>query len=136
MDSPAAANKDDIFVAVPSYNHAPFVEKCLRSIIGQTHQPKKLLVIDDGSSDGSPAVIERVLADCPFESELIARDNRGLCATLNQALESSDGKYFAYLGSDDVWFPTFVDEQTRLLQARPDSVLAFCHAYLVDEADN
>jgi glycosyltransferase involved in cell wall biosynthesis len=98
-------------------------------------RPGKLLVIDDGSTDDSPAIIERVLSDCPFPSELIVRENRGLCATLNQALELSDGKYFAYLGSDDVWLPAFLDEQTRLLSKRPDAVLAFSHAYLVDEND-
>ena len=136
MASPETEHMSGAFVTVPSYNHAPFVERCLRSIIGQTLQPKKLLVIDDGSKDGSPAIIENVLNDCPFDSELIARENRGLCSTLNEALELSDGKYFAYLGSDDLWLPSFLDEQTRLLDARPDSVLAFSHAYLIDENDD
>ncbi|HEX6124638.1 MAG TPA: glycosyltransferase family A protein [Pyrinomonadaceae bacterium] len=135
MDSPETSDQNTVFVVVPSYNHAPFVERCLRSIIGQTLRPRKLLVIDDGSTDDSPAIIERVLSDCPFPSELIARENRGLCATLNQALELSDGKYFAYLGSDDVWLPSFLAEQTTLLSKRPDAVLAFSHAYLVDEND-
>lgn len=125
----------EVFVTVPSYNHAPFVEKCLRSIIGQTLTPKKLLVIDDGSSDGSPAIIERVLKDAAFDCELIARENRGICATLNQALELSNGEYFAYLGSDDIWLPAFLDEQTKLLIGRPKALLAFSHAYLIDEQD-
>lgn len=135
MDSPATDAQDTVFVVVPSYNHAPFVERCLRSIIGQTVRPRKLLVLDDGSTDGSPQIIERVLSECPFPSELIVRENRGLCATLNQALEMSSGDYFAYLGSDDVWLPAFLDKQTTLLSKRPDAVLAFSHAYLVDERD-
>src|SRR5690348_2721533 len=97
MDSPETVTRDSVFVVVPSYNHAPFVTRCLRSIIGQTVQPKKLLVIDDGSNDGSPAIIEKVLNECSFECELIARENRGLTSTLNQALSLSDGEYFAYL---------------------------------------
>lgn len=125
----------EAFVVVPSYNHAPFVEKCLRSIIGQTLRPKKLLVIDDGSGDDSPEIIARTLKNCPFPCELIARENRGLCATLNQALSLSDGDFFAYLGSDDVWLPDFLDEQTRLLAERQNSVLAFSHAYVIDEQD-
>lgn len=125
----------EVFVAVPSYNHAPFIERCLRSIIGQTLRPKKLLVIDDGSSDGSPAIIEQVLHDAVFDCELIARENRGLCATLNQALDLSDGEYFAYLGSDDIWLPGFLEEQTKLLYSRPKAVLAFSHAYLIDDED-
>ncbi|MCA1626038.1 MAG: glycosyltransferase family 2 protein [Acidobacteria bacterium] len=61
-------NQPEVFVLVPSYNHAPFVEKCLKSIIKQTFSPKKLLVIDDGSQDGSPQTIEKVLNDCPFRT--------------------------------------------------------------------
>jgi len=125
-----------VFVAVPSHNHATFVEQCLRSIIGQTLQPRKLLVIDDGSRDGSPGIIERVLKDCPFDCELIARDNRGLCATLNEAYAFSNGEFFGYLGSDDVWLPSFLAEQTSLLARRPNAVLAFAHAYLIDEHDS
>jgi len=136
MSEPQAVIHPDVFVVVPSYNHARFVEKCLRSIIGQTLRPKKLLVIDDGSSDGSPAVIEKVLNDCPFPSELIARENRGLCATLNQAHALSSGEYFGYLGSDDLWLPGFLEKQTKLLTERTKAVLAFSHAYLIDENDN
>jgi len=128
--------ESEIFVAVPSYNHAPFIEQCLRSIITQTLQPKKLLVIDDGSADNSLAVIERVLKDCPFSAELIVRENRGLCRTLNQALEISDGKYFAYISSDDFWFPEFLEARANLLSKRPAAVLAYGHAILVDDSGN
>jgi alpha-1,3-rhamnosyltransferase len=126
----------EITVFVPSYNHAPFVTRTLRSIFAQALQPKKLIVIDDGSKDESRAVIEGVLRDCPFESEFIARENRGLCATLNEGLAMAETEYFAYLGSDDLWLPDFLKEQTTLLESRPDAVLAFGHAYLIDEEDN
>src|SRR5687768_3760643 len=125
MEPPETESQPEVFVAVPSYNHAPFIEKCLRSIISQTLAPMKLLVIDDGSQDGSVEIIERVLRDCPFDFEIKARENRGLCATLNEAFAASTGKYFAYLGSDDIWLPTFLEEQTRLLNSRPNAVLAF-----------
>ncbi|MBX3297982.1 MAG: glycosyltransferase family 2 protein [Acidobacteria bacterium] len=125
-----------VFVTVPSYGHARYVEECLRSIFRQSLRPSKLLVIDDGSPDDSPAVIERVLAGCPFESELIVRENRGLAATLEQALSLSGGEYFAYLGSDDIWLPHMLREQTELLEARPDAALAYAHVYVIDENDN
>lgn len=126
----------DVFVMVPSYNHAPFVEQCLRSIIGQTLPPKKLLVIDDGSKDDSTKVIDRVLKDCPFPSELIARENRGLCSTLNQGLEMASGEYFAYIGSDDFWLPDFLRARSEMLDRRPNAVLGYGHAYFVDESGN
>ncbi len=102
----------DTSVLIPSYNHAPFIERTLRSVFSQTLQPKKLLVIDDGSTDNSAEIIERVLKDCPFENEFITRENRGLCATLNEGFAKLDGEFFAYFGSDDVWFPAFLEEQT------------------------
>ena len=83
-----------VSVVVPSYNHAQFIEATLRSIMKQTLAPAQLLVIDDGSSDESPAIIERVLNDCPFPCELIARNNRGLCATLNEGFERTPRRLF------------------------------------------
>ncbi len=126
----------EISVLIPSYNHAPFIERTLRSIYGQTLRPKKLIVIDDGSKDESVAVIERVLKDYPFDYEFVKRENRGVCATLNEGFAKTDGDYFAYLGSDDVWLPNFLEEQVALLESRPKAVLAFAHAYVIDEDDN
>lgn len=128
-------NKSDVFVLVPSYNHAPFIEKCLKSIIKQSLAPKKLLVIDDGSKDNSPEIIERILNECPFDAELIVRENRGLCATLNQGLSLSTGKYFAYIGSDDFWMPTFLEERVKLLEKRENAVLGYGNVVLIDEND-
>lgn len=118
---------------MPSYNHASFVAAALRSVFAQTHAPARLLVIDDGSRDGSPKIIEDVLKDCPFPCELIARENRGLCATLNEGLKQTEGAYFAYLGSDDLWLPGFLEARIALLEERRRAVLAYGHAYLIDE---
>jgi alpha-1,3-rhamnosyltransferase len=112
----------DTSVLIPSFNHAPFIERTLRSVFSQTLQPKKLLVIDDGSKDNSAELIERVLKDCPFENEFIKRENRGLCATLNEGFAKTNGEFFAYIGSDDVWFPNFLEDQINLLNKRPDAV--------------
>lgn len=124
-----------VFVLVPSYNHGRFIEQCLRSIMGQTVSPKKLLVIDDGSGDSSVQVIERVLRDCAFEAEMVVRPNRGLCATLNEGLAASTGDYFAYLGSDDLWAPRFIERRVAMLESRADAVLGYGHAHLIDDQD-
>src|SRR2546427_3062547 len=130
VDKPARVS-----VFVPSYNHARFVESTLRSIMKQTLRPAELLVIDDGSTDDSPRVIERVLRDCPFPCELVVRANRGLCATLNEGLAKTRGLCFAYLGSDDLWLPDFLAARVSMLEARPPAVLAYGHAFLIDEDD-
>jgi alpha-1,3-rhamnosyltransferase len=125
-----------VSVVVPSYNHAQFIESTLRSIMKQTLRPAELLVIDDGSSDASPSIIERTLDECAFPCEFVARDNRGLCATLNEGFERTGGEYFAYLGSDDLWLPNFLQTRVRLLESRSDAVLAYGHAYFVDEENH
>ncbi|MEO7971060.1 MAG: glycosyltransferase [bacterium] len=127
------SERASVSVVVPSCNHAPFVAATLRSIMKQTLRPAKLLVIDDGSVDGSPLVIEHALNDCSFPSELIARENRGLSATLNEGFRRTHGDYFAYLGSDDLWLPDFLKARVGLLEARPAAVLAYGHTYFVDE---
>ncbi|MCA1613348.1 MAG: glycosyltransferase [Acidobacteria bacterium] len=129
----AAGVSASVSVVVPSFNHARFVPQALRSIFRQTRAPAELLVIDDGSADGSPQVIERELKDCPFPCELIARANRGLCATLNEGLaRAARGRYFAYLGSDDLWLADFLAARVAALEARPRAALAYGHAYLID----
>ncbi len=122
-----------VSVVVPSYNHASFIQTTLRSIFNQTLPPAELLVIDDGSADGSPSIIEHALQDCPFPCELIAQPNHGLCATLNEGLARTRGKYFAYLSSDDVWLPEFLAARVSRLDATPQAVLAYGHCFLIDE---
>ena len=129
------SSRPSVSVVVPSYNHAQFVEKCVRSIIEQTLQPLELVVIDDGSSDDSARVIERTLKDCTFACEFVARQNRGLSATLNEGLHRSRGEYFAYLGSDDLWLPQFLSARVEILVKRTDAVLAYGHAYSIDAGE-
>src|SRR5687768_1242504 len=131
------AATDRVFVVVPSYNHGRFVEKCLRSAMAQTLSPVELLVIDDGSNDDSPITIERVLKDCPFPCDLVVRPNRGLAATLNEGLKraaGSDFAYFAYLGSDDIWLPSFLESRVDTLRDRPAAQLVYGNAFSIDEA--
>ncbi len=125
----------EISVIIPSHNHAQFIERTLHSVFSQTFLPKKLIVIDDGSKDESVEIIKIVLKNCPFENELIARENRGLCATLNKGFAKTDGEYFAYIGSDDLWLPEFLAESIALLEKRPNAVLSFGHSFVIDEND-
>jgi alpha-1,3-rhamnosyltransferase len=131
----ARADKPKVSVVVPSFNHGPLVQTTLRSIFNQTQAPDQLLVIDDGSSDDSPEIIGRILRDCPFPSELIARGNQGLCATLNEGLAKTCGDYFSYLSSDDVWLPDFLEARIALLEATPEAVLGYGHCFLIDAAN-
>lgn len=134
--TPPSAEKPRVSVVVPSYNHAPFIEATLHSIFNQTLPVSELLVIDDGSADGSPGIIEKVLKDCPVPCELISRPNQGLCATLNEGLSKTGGEYFAYLGSDDLWLPEFIAARVSTLESRLSAVLAYGHSFLIDDENH
>jgi alpha-1,3-rhamnosyltransferase len=137
-DAPETTDELTVSVVVPSYNHAPFIEKTLRSIFRQTLLPRELIVIDDGSRDESVQIIERVLRDSPIAAcDFVARENRGLSATLNEGFARSSvrSRYFAYLGSDDLWFPEFLQARVAVLEARPRAVLGYGNAYSIDAGD-
>ena len=95
----------------------------------------EVVVIDDGSTDGSPKMIENALLNCPFPAELIVNPNKGLCATLNEGLRRTNGDYFAYLGSDDLWLPDFLASRFALLESRPNAVLGYGNGFLIDDND-
>ena len=132
MPASNIGGKSGITVVVPSYNHGEFVGQTLRSVFKQTLAPQELIVIDDGSTDNSPLVIEKVLKECPFAYELLIRENQGLCRTLNEALDRSKGDYFAYLGSDDLWLPSFLERRLEVLENYPSAVLVYGRLYSID----
>lgn len=121
-----------ISVVIPSYNHARFLGDAIQSVIAQIRAPDELLVIDDGSTDGSPEVAAQALQHAPFPTRLIVRKNRGLCSALNQGLSETRGDLFAYLGSDDIWMPRKLKIQEEQLSAEPRAVLAYSPKFYVD----
>lgn len=90
-----------VTVIVPSRRHAPFVEAALRSVFRQSYRRVSLVVIDDGSDDGSADVIGKCLDESPFEHRFIARERRGAPETINEAAEMAAGTFICLLNSDD-----------------------------------
>lgn len=126
-----------VSVVVPCYNHENYVRECLQSIINQNYKNIELIVIDDGSKDTSVAVIEEMRAVCQarfVRFEFISRENRGLCNTLNQALDWCKGIYVATIASDDIWMPFKIQIQTKYLEMHPEAVAVFGGIMVIDES--
>jgi glycosyltransferase involved in cell wall biosynthesis len=106
-------------VVIPSYNHARYVGAALDSALAQTRPPDRVVVVDDGSQDGSPAAIEAYRAR---GVELHAQPNAGAHAALNRAvaLAAADCDAIAILNSDDVYEPRRLERCLEELEARPD----------------
>lgn len=97
-----------VSVIVPCFNHEKFVEQCIRSIVDQDYRNIELIVIDDGSKDGSVEKINELVPVCRARFarfEFRHRANKGLCATLNEALEWCKGEYVSPFASDDIALP-------------------------------
>lgn len=120
-----------VTVILPSYNHCRFVEQSIRSVTGQTYANIQLIVIDDGSTDGSVDVI-RSLAE-EFHFEFVEQRNAGLIETLNRAKRRIRGKYVALTASDDYWHPEKTARQVRYLEKHPGYALVHSRIRYVNE---
>ncbi len=109
-----------VSVLLASYNHEKYVEAAVRSIVEQKGVDFELLVIDDGSSDSSPEILERLSKE--FHFEYAHRANRGLVPTLNELLSKARGKYFCTFASDDVMAPGRLASQSKFLEEHPERV--------------
>ena len=113
-----------ISVIVPVYNVRPYIEEALESVMGQTYGNLEVILVDDGSTDGSGEVCDRYAArDARFS--VIRQENRGLSAARNTGLDAMTGAYVAFLDPDDAFRP---DMLRRLLEAlrRENVPLAVC----------
>ena len=103
-----------VSVIMPSYNHADYIEKAIRSVFEQTYTKIELIVIDDGSTDNSKEILKELAQR--YEFKLIFQQNSGVCKTLNRAIRDfATGDYIALLASDDHWHSRKIELQMELL---------------------
>ena len=112
-----------VSVLLPSYNHKRYVEAAVRSVMSQTGVDFELIVIDDGSSDSSPQILAKLQAELGFA--YIHRENKGVVATLDEALSLARGRYVCTFSSDDVMPPDRLKKQSDYLDAHPEAVACF-----------
>lgn len=120
-----------VSVIIPSYNHVNYIEQAISSVLEQEPGSYKidLIVIDDGSSDGSVEAIEAIRVATSGAFRFIAKQNEGLCKTLNRAIRDyACGDYVAILASDDMWDLSKVRRQLDCLLANPACRLTYCNA--------
>lgn len=106
-----------VSIVAPCYNHEKYVADAIASVARQTYPNLELVVIDDGSRDGSVAAVRTALADFPFPNRLIHRENRGAHATLNEAIDLAAGQYIGIINTDDLYRPGRVELMVRSLLA-------------------
>ena len=113
-----------ISVVIPLYNKEKQIAHTLQSVFNQTFQNFEVVIVDDGSTDGSVAEVEK-LSDSRIR--LIHQKNAGVAAARNRGIEEAKGDLIAFLDADDEWKPEYLATQHHLSQKYPDCNVFACN---------
>lgn len=113
-------------VIVPLYNKAPYVKKALTSVLSQTFTDYELIVVNDGSTDGSLAAAQGILTGT--DAMIIDQRNAGVSVARNNGVAASHGDYVCFLDADDWWEPAFLERMSAFIAEYPDSGI-WCSNY-------
>ncbi len=105
-------------VVIPLYNKVQSVSRTIKSVLSQTHHDFELIVVDDGSTDGSLDIVRK------FNDErirLVQKENGGVSSARNYGLKEAKADYVAFLDADDVWEPFFLEEQAKMIHDFPEA---------------
>jgi len=126
-------NNPLVTVRIPAYNHERYIEKAILSIVNQTFQDFELIVINDGSTDRTPEIIDRLSEEYGFR--VIHQENAGLTKTLNRLIRLAKGQFITGCASDDFWPETRLEEQVKCFEQHPEADLVHGNFTTVDGVD-
>ena len=115
-------------VVIPLYNKEKYIEATIRSVLGQSCQEFEVLVVDDGSTDGSLALAEAFASD---RVHIIRQENQGVSVARNTGIEHASGEFICFLDADDQWRPEYLATIDALTNQYPESDM-FVTAYAVN----
>lgn len=119
-----------ISVVIPTYNTVRFVREAVVSALAQTRPDIEVIVVDDGSSDGSAETLRDL--DDP-RLRVVRQDHGGSGAARNTGLRLAFGELVAFLDADDYWAPRNLERQAAFLESHPEVDMTFSHSLVVDE---
>lgn len=120
----------EVSAIIPTYNRSALVTRAVRSVLAQTRPVQQVIVVDDGSTDGTAEALTRSFGD---RIELVRQTNAGVSAARNRGLRLATGRYIAFLDSDDQWEPDKTRVQLEWFAARPDFGMCLCDVTRTDE---
>lgn len=123
----------DVSVVVPSYNSNVTLVRCLISAASQMPPPLEIIVVDDGSDDSPIDQIIEVRHRFDVPIRLLSQKNMGAADARNAGISASKGKYIAFLDSDDIWFPSKLYTQYKVMEMMSWKICG--HGYMFDISD-
>jgi hypothetical protein len=123
-----------VSVLLPAHNYERFVGQALESALSQEYPADllEIVVVDDGSTDGTAAVVEAIAASNPGRVNLIRQQNQGQVATIARARAEAHGELLAFLDADDVWLPAKTRKQVDAYLSAPNIGLVFADMRTID----
>ena len=118
-----------VSVVVPNYNCGPFLSDAVDSVLRQSYPAREIIVVDDGSTDDSLAVLDQY----GDRIRVVTQRNQGVSIARNTGIQHSHGELVAFLDADDMWRPEKLAKQVSLFE-NPDVGLVYCAVEYVDEA--
>jgi glycosyltransferase involved in cell wall biosynthesis len=124
-----------VSIITPSYNSSKFIAQAIESALAQTYKNWEMIIIDDMSSDNSTEIVEKYLQADKRIRLIKLEKNIGPALARNQAIERANGKYIAFLDSDDIWQPNKLQIQVQFML---DNNLSFSYSSydIIDENGN
>jgi glycosyltransferase involved in cell wall biosynthesis len=121
-------NQPLVSVVIIFLNAGEFLEEAIKSVFSQTYDHWELLLVDDGSTDGSTDIALGYAAGSPNRIRYLEHENhenRGMSASRNLGIRNTRGKYFALLDADDIWLPHKLEHQVDILESHPEAAMVY-----------
>jgi glycosyltransferase involved in cell wall biosynthesis len=109
-------------------NEERFIEEAIVSVIAQTYEQWELLLVDDGSTDGSPAIALKYVEQYPEKVHYLEHEghrNRGMSATRNLGIRHAKGELITFLDGDDIYLPQKLERQVAILNSQPEAMMLY-----------
>ena len=120
--------KPKVSVIIPLYNKAPYVRKAVESVLAQSYEDWELVVVNDGSTDGSDMIVSEYIDE---RVRIVSQDNQSVSAARNKGVELAKAELIAFLDADDWWDERFLEEMIAFTEAYPNAGLWACNYWYV-----
>jgi glycosyltransferase involved in cell wall biosynthesis len=122
-----------VSVIIPAFNAAEYIRQTLHSVLAQTYQSLEVIVVDDGSEDGTDAIVEEFVKK-DTRVQLVPQCNAGVGAARNTGIRMARGEYIAPLDADDIWFPEKLEKQVVCMEQNGEETgMIYCWSTRVDK---
>ena len=129
-------NNPIVSVIIPAYNVEKYIRNAIDSVLGQTYKDIEIIVVDDGSTDGTKKSLEPYIKDNKII--YLYQNNRGLSGARNSGIKTAKGEYIALLDADDLFYPSKIEKQLIYMENNKDCDFCYCDVrfFKEEEPDN